>query len=102
MAQEQSSQDKCKPQRDELSSAVKARDDFESQMGDFIDQGIPLDSLKRQLKAHDDRVHRAAQALALCEHPAQPHPPQKRTPEPTRILEIAAADPAGGLGIQND
>ena len=102
MAQEQSSQDICKPQRDELSRAVQARDDFEAQKGDLLDQGFPPDSLARQLKAYDDRVHSAATALALCEHPAQSHPPQKRTPEPTRILEIVAADPEGGLGIQND
>ena len=103
MAQKQSSSDKCQPQRDELYRAVQARDDFESQMGELEDEGYDPVSLRRRLKAFDDRVHSAATALALCEHPpAPPTPPRRRIPEPTWILEIVDADPAGGPGYQND
>jgi hypothetical protein len=103
MTQQQVSPDKCRRFRDILNEAINARDDFESQMGDLIDRGFDPDALRRQLKDFDDRVHSAATALALCEHPpAPPTPPQQRTPEPTWILGIVDADPAGGPGYQND
>src|ERR1700751_4732427 len=103
MVQQKASPDKCQRFRDILNLAVNARDVFESQMGDLIDRGFDPDALRRQLKAFDDRVHRAATALALCDHPpAPPIPPQRRTPEPTWILEIVDADPVGGPGYQND
>jgi hypothetical protein len=93
---------KCQELRDALSRAVTARDDFQQQMGDLADQGIPLESLRRQLASLDKWVESANMQLHLCLNPPKPSPsPKPRTPEPQRILDIQNADPSGAPGYQN-
>src|SRR3954452_15770474 len=95
--------DPCQFLRNVLRRAIPARGAFGEHWGDMLDQGVDPDSLKRQLKALDERVARANAQLWACQHPVpRPKPPKLRTPEPARILEIVNADPAGGPGYHND
>jgi hypothetical protein len=93
---------KCQQLRDALSRAIAARDDFQQQMGDLAEQGVPWETLKRQLASFDRRVKDANMQLHLCLYPPKPSPnPEPRPHEPQRILDIQNADPAGGPGYQN-
>jgi hypothetical protein len=95
--------DPCQFFKDALARAIAAREYFQASWGDLIDQGVPIDVLKRQLAAFDESVARANKSLYYCQHPVPAAPkPQPQTPEPPRILEIANADPGGGPGYYNN